>query len=340
MEVTRNVRLDEVGFKEQARVRLYKITDMISEKVILLLTVLSALMIVFIFIFILQRSLKVFSVNGIGFVTKTGFDQQINEAFTAPGDQPVWTFGALGLLVGSLITTLGSLLIAVPMGVGTAIVISELAPEWIKRLLQSVIRLLASIPSVVYGLLGLLIVVPLIKKLFITSALQIKFIKYFQMDGKSMLAGVLVLSLMTLPIITALSVDAINAVPKKFKEASLALGLSHWRTIVKVIIPAAKSGILAGVVLGMGRAIGEAIALNMVTGGIGYLPNPAFGLPFFLTPVMPLAAAIVKKAEAMSVPSIESALFACGVVLLATTTILSVMTKVVEFTVKRRQGLE
>ena len=327
-------------FNEQSRVRLSRIFDAVSEKIILFLTVLSALMIVFIFYFILQKSWEIFKINGFGFITQTGFDQQINEAFNAPGNAPVWGFGALGLLLGSLLTTLGSLLIAVPMGIGTAIVIAELAPSWMKRLLQSVVRLLASIPSVIFGLLGLLIVVPFIKAAFITTELQILFIKYFQMDGKSMLAGILVLSLMILPIIVALSVDAINAVPKKYKEASLALGLSHWRTITKVIIPAAKSGILAGVVLGMGRAIGEAIALNMVTGGIGFIPNPAHGLPFFLTPVLPLAAAIVKKAEAMSVPSIESALFACGVVLLATTTLLSILTKIVEFTVRRRQGLE
>lgn len=340
MELTRNVRLDDVGIKEHTRVRFFKITDFISEKVILLLTILSALMIVFIFYFILQKSWKIFSINGFGFITQTGFDQQVKDAYLAPGDQPVWKFGALSLLVGSLLTTLGALMIAVPMGIGTAIVISELAPSWIKRLLQSVIRLLASIPSVVYGLLGLLIIVPLIKNLFITTELQIEFIKYFQMDGKSVLAGVLVLSLMILPIITALSVDAINAVPKKFKEASLALGLSHWRTIVKVIIPSAKSGILAGVVLGMGRAIGEAIALTMVTGGLSYMPNLAHGLSFFLSPVLPLAAAIVKKSESISVPSIESALFACGVVLLATTTILSILTKIVEFSVRRGQGLE
>lgn len=340
MELAGNARTENITSVEQARVRFSRVKDFVSEKVILFLTILSAIMILFIFFFILLKSWDIFKINGLGFVTNTGFDKQINDAFNAPGDKPVWEFGALGLLVGSLLTTLGSLLIAVPMGIGTAIVISELAPSWIRRLLQSVVRLLASIPSVVFGLLGLLIVVPVIKSVFITTELQIKFIKYFQMDGKSMLAGILVLSLMILPIIVALSVDAINTVPKKFKEASLALGLSHWRTIVKVILPAAKSGILAGIVLGMGRAIGEAIALNMVTGGIGFLPNPAHGLPFFLTPVMPLAAAIVKKAEAMSVPSIEAALFACGVVLLLTTTILSLFTRIVEYSVKRRQGLE
>ncbi len=325
---------------ESTRVKISRVADAVSEKIILFFTVLSAIIIVFIFYFILQKSWEIFKINGLGFVTQTGFDRQINDAFYAPGDTPVWIFGALGLLLGSLLTTLGALLIAVPMGMGTAIVIAELAPVWIRNLLQSVVRLLASIPSVVFGLLGLLIVVPLIKKAFITTELQIQFIKYFQMDGKSLLAGILVLSLMILPIIVALSVDAINAVPRKYKEASLALGLSHWRTITKVMLPAAKSGILAGVVLGMGRAIGEAIALNMVTGGIGFVPNPAHGLPFFLTPVLPLAAAIVKKAEAMSVPSIEAALFACGVVLLATTTVLGILTKIVEYTVKRRQGLE
>jgi phosphate transport system permease protein len=340
MEITGKLRTDSVALKEQTRIKISRVKDFVSEKVILILTIFSAIMILFIFAFILMKSWEIFRVNGLGFVTHTGFDQQINEAFNAPGDKPVWEFGAFGLLVGSLLTTLGALLIAVPMGIGTAIVIAELAPSWIKRLLQSIIRLLASIPSVIFGLLGLLIVVPLIKKAFITTELQLEFIKFFQMDGKSMLAGILVLSLMILPIIVALSVDAINTVPKKFKEASLALGLSHWRTIVKVIIPAAKSGILAGVVLGMGRAIGEAIALNMVTGGIGFVPNPAHGLPFFLTPVLPLAAAIVKKAEAMSVPSIEASLFACGVVLLITTTVLSIFTRIVEYSVKRRQGLE
>lgn len=340
LEIAEKIRPENPIISEKTRVRVSHITDAISEKVILFLTVLSALIIVFIFYFIVQKSWGIFKVNGLGFVTQTGFDKQINEAFYAPGNAPVWTFGALGLLLGSLLTTLGSLLIAVPMGIGTAIVIAELAPAWIRSLLQSVVRLLASIPSVIFGLLGLLIVVPLIKKAFVTTQLQILFIKYFQMDGKSLLAGILVLSLMILPIIVALSVDAINAVPKKYKEASLALGLSHWRTITRVIIPAAKSGILAGVVLGMGRAIGEAIALNMVTGGLGLIPDLSHGLSFFLTPVLPLAAAIVKKAEAMSVPSIQAALFASGVVLFATTTVLSILTKVVEYTVKRRQGLE
>lgn len=316
-----------------------RLFDIISEKIVLVLTILSAVMIVFIFIFIAQKSAGVLLKSGLGFVFKTGFDAQVAQAFVAMPDEQTWIFGAFGLLAGTLLTTVGALAIAVPMGIGTAIIISELAPAFIKRLLQSTIRLLAAIPSIVFGLLGMLVIIPFVKNTFITTELQIKFIKYFQMDGKSLLAGIIVLSLMILPIIVALSVDAINAVPVKYKEASLALGLSHWRTIVRVVIPSAKSGILAGVVLGTGRAMGEAIALSMVSGGVGNVPDVTHGFSFFLTPVLTLASAIVNKSEAMSSTSIESALFSCGVLLLLTSTLLSLSTRLVEFMVKRRQGL-
>jgi phosphate transport system permease protein len=337
--VIRNIAISEVQKNEKTSVRRAKLRDTVAEKVILFLTVMSALMIVFIFIFIIQKSIGVFRVNGLGFVTKAGFDQQVSDSILALPEDQTWVFGVLGLLTGSLLTTLGALLIALPMGIGTAVVISELSPVWTRKFLQSIVRLLAAIPSILFGLIGMLVVIPFIQKTFVTTELQLEYIRFFQMDGKSLLTGILVLSLMILPIIVALSVDAINAVPKKYKEASLALGLSNWRTIVKVILPSAKSGILAGTVLGMGRAMGEAIVLSMVSGGVGNIPNPAHGAGFLLTPVLTLASAIVNKSEAMSTPPIESALFGCGVVLLVTTTLLSISTRVVEYVVKRRQGL-
>lgn len=337
-QIAGNIAISEIT-REKSRVRYSKLKDAIAEKVILFLTIMSALMIVFIFIFIIQKSFGVFAKNGLGFIAKTGFDQQVADSFIALPAEQTWVFGILGLLAGSLLTTLGALLLAMPMGIGTAIVISELSPKWTRKFLQSVIRLLAAIPSIIFGLIGMLIVIPFIQKTFVTTELQLKYIQFFQMDGKSLLSGILVLSLMILPIIVALAVDAINAVPKKYMEASLALGLSRWRSIVKVVLPSAKSGILAGAVLGMGRAMGEAIALSMVTGGVGNIPNPAHGMGFLLTPVLTLASAIVNKSEAMSVPPIESALFGCGVVLLLTTTVLSISTRVVEYVVKRRQGL-
>ena len=334
------IRNDWILGGEKLRVKIAKFRDNVCETGIFILTASSALIFVFIFIFIFLKAREVFWVNGADFILKSGFDAQVREAFNAPADQPVWHFGALGLLLGSILTTLGALVFAVPLGILTAIVITELSPEWMKGLLQSFIRLLASIPSVIYGLVGLLVVVPFIQERFITSGMQIEYIKSFQLSGNSLLAGVLVLSVMITPIIVALSVDAINAVPHRYKEASLALGLSHWRTIVKVIIPAAKSGILAGIILGTGRAIGEALALSMVSGGIGNIPDPAHGFVFFLTPVLTLASAIINKAESMSVPSINSALFACGVLLLITCTTLSLFTRIVERVIRRREGLE
>jgi len=340
MDIVNNQKMLTASRSEKNRVRLSQVRDRICEAGVLVLTAISALIIVFIFLFILNRAWEIFKVNGLGFILNKGFDQQLSNAYYASAESPQWIFGALGLLIGTLTTTLGALIIAIPMGLGTAIVITELAPSWMKTFLQSVVRLLASIPSIVFGLLGLMIIVPFILNNFVNVDMQIKYINFFQLTGHSMLAGVIVLSIMITPIIIALSVDAINAVPKKFKEASLALGLSHWRTIVKVILPAAKSGIIAGIILGTGRAIGEAIALSMVSGGVGNIPNPAHGPVFFLTPVLTLASAIVNKSEAMSTPTIEAALFACGVVLLITSTTLSLLTKIVEIIVKRGEGIE
>jgi len=183
-----------------------------------------------------------------------------------------------------------------------------------------------------------MVVVPFIQSNFISSAMQIKYISRFQLSGNSLLAGILVLSIMIVPIIISLSVDAIKAVPYRYKEASLALGLTYWRTIVKVVLPAAKSGIFAGIILGMGRAMGEAIALSMVCGNIGNIPRASDGPVFFLTPVLTLASAIVNKSEMMSVNSIQSALFACGLVLLLASIFVSLCARLVEYLVLRSEG--
>ncbi|MFZ7102142.1 MAG: phosphate ABC transporter permease subunit PstC [Peptococcaceae bacterium] len=326
------------SFVKRAKVSAF--FDSCWEKLIYLFTILSALMIVLIFIFILSKSWNIFAVNGFGLFTKTGFEEQIRNAYHASADQPVWEFGFLSLIIGTLATTLGALVIAIPAGVGTAVIIAEMSWGWRKRFLESSVRLLASIPSVIYGLVGLMVMVPFIKQHLLTVDMQIKYLKYFQLTGRSMLAGIIVLSFMIVPMIIALSVDAINAVPKRYREASLALGLTKWRTITQVVIPAAKSGILAGIILATGRGIGEAIALSMVSGGIAVLPKLSHGFVFLFTPVLPLASAIVNKSQAIAVPSIEAALFACGVVLLIICALLSICTRIVETIVRRRQGLE
>jgi phosphate transport system permease protein len=329
---------------QKSHIKFNKILDAFFEKVIYFLTIISACMVIFIFIFIILRAWDVLKTSGLDFVFSTGFGKQIDEAYADVNHSTAYLYGAFELVIGSLLTVIGSLVIAIPLGIGTATVISELAPRWIAGPIKSIVRLLASIPSVIFGLVGLMIVVPFILNNFINYDIQEKFAKkpepIFLMGG-SLLAGIIVLSIMILPIIIALSVDALNAVPYKYKEASLALGLSHWRTIVKVIIPAAKSGILAGIILGTGRAMGEAIALTMTVGAVAYIPQFTDGVNgYFLSPVLPIAAAIVNKASLMSAPPVESALFACGILLLITCASLSLFSRLVEYIIKRREGIE
>ncbi len=253
-----------------------------------------------------------------------------------------WALRFLFLLSATIFTTIGALIISMPVGIGAAIVICEFSNKAIGTFIQSIVRLLACIPSIIYGLIGIVIIVPFIKGTFITPELQIQYLSdpilRMQLSGKSMLAGIIILAIMIMPTITALSADAIRAVPRAYKEAGLAIGMSHWRVIQKIILPAAKSGILAGCILATGRGTGEAIALSMVSGGISNIPQTAHGGVFLLTPVLTLASAIVNKSEAMSVPSIQSALFSCGVVLLLISTFLSLSTKLIERVVRGDEG--
>ena len=317
-----------------------RLKDRLFEIGLFIFTALCAVVLIFILVFILKQSFEVFKASGFKFLTEGGFSQQISTAFNASESETSYVFGGWGLAVGTLLTTLGALLLAVPLGVGTAIVICEFAPYKLREMLSSVVRLLACLPSIIYGLVGLMIIVPLIGRWFITTDMQIKYITDpvlpMQLDGKSLLAGIIVLTMMLLPIITILSVDAIKAVPKMYKEAAFALGYSHWKVIWKVMLPAAKAGIMAGVILAAGRGTGEAIALSMVCGGISNVPQLTHGGVFFLTPVLTLSSAIVNKSEAMSIPAIESALFACAAVLLLTSVVLSLSTKAVEHLVSNK----
>ena len=163
-------------------------------------------------------------------------------------------FGGLPLLYGSLMITFGALLIAIPIGVCTAIFVSEVLPYYLRDPIKSIIELLASIPSVIYGFIGLLIVVP-----FISSFFGV-------VSGQTALTASLILSLMTIPTIVSVSGEIISAVPKSYKQAALGLGATKWETIKSVVLPISKSGILASVMLGFGRAIGETIAVSMVAG--------------------------------------------------------------------------
>jgi phosphate transport system permease protein len=181
-----------------------------------------------------------------------------------PTVTPAPQFGVLPLVLGTLWVSIFAILIALPPGLGVAIYMSELAGERVRKLLKPTIELLAGIPSVVYGFFGLVVLVPLIQK---TLHLPV---------GETALAGSLILAIMALPTIITIAEDAMRNTPKSMREASLALGATHWQTIYKVIIPYAASGISAAVVLGIGRAIGETMAVMMVTGNAAVMPHSLF----------------------------------------------------------------
>jgi len=180
-------------------------------------------------------------------------------------------YGILPFILTSIYGTFGAILIGVPIGFLTAVYLSKMASPRVKSTMQSAVSLLAGIPSVVYGLVGMLVLVPGIPKLFDVP------------DGASLLAAIIVLAVMILPSIIKLSVTALDAVPKEYEDASLALGATPVETYFKVSVPAAKSGIAAAVVLGVGRAIGEAMAVMMVAGNVPNMPDSLFQSVRFLT---------------------------------------------------------
>ena len=180
-------------------------------------------------------------------------------------------YGILPFILTSVYGTAGAIALGVPVGFLTAVYLSKAAPKRVKQALEAAVSLLAGIPSVVYGLVGMLVLVPGIRSLFRVP------------DGASLLAAILVLAVMILPSIIKVSVTALDAVPKEYEDASLALGATKIETCFRVSVPAAKSGIAASVVLGVGRAIGEALAVMMVSGNASNMPTSIFESVRFLT---------------------------------------------------------
>jgi len=319
-------------------------SEAIPKYLIYLFATISIAIIIFIFIFVFHKASPVIIESGLSLVTEGGFDRQMNEAiyqaYYAADEEPLLQFGYLGLIWGTLITTLTALLFATLIGIGAAIIICEYTSGWISSALIAVVRLLASVPSVVFGLIGIITVVPLIERLFVTVDMQIEYLHLFYMSGRNVLSAAIVLTFMIVPMVISLSIDAINAVPHMQKETGFAFGMSKFRVIYKIILPGARSGITAGVILGAGRGIGEAIAVLMVCGGLGILPSAALGFANFLAPTLPLASSIIFNSYIFGLYAPETALFASAALLLTIGAILSITAKLVEKRLRRMAGYD
>ena len=234
-----------------------------------------------------------------------------------PTSQPVAQMGILPLILGTLWVSLGAILIALPFGLATAIYMAEIADERVRKVLKPMVELLAGIPSVVYGFFGLIVVVPMIQEWF---GLPV---------GETALAGSIILGIMALPTIITITEDAIRTTPRSMKEASLALGATNWQTIYKVILPYSVSGISAAVILGIGRAMGETMAVLMVTGNAAVIPHT------LLEPVRTIPATIAAElGEAPQGGLHYEALFVLGCILFLMTLVLNLS---VEYILSKRK---
>ena len=211
-------------------------------------------------------------ISGIPAIREIGlFNFLFGKEWASTAAEP--SFGILPFILTSIYGTAGAIILGVPIGFMTAVYLAKLAPPAVKKAASSAVSLLAGIPSVVYGLVGMLVLVPGIRKLFNVP------------DGASLLAAIIVLAIMILPSIIKVSITALEAVPKEYEDASLALGATPVETYFKVSVPAAKSGIAAAVVLGVGRAIGETMAVMMVSGNAANMPSLFESVRFLTTAV-------------------------------------------------------
>lgn len=222
-------------------------------------------------------------IKGTPALERVGVTDLLFKTVWGPTANPA-SYGILYIILTSIVGTAAAVLIGVPVGLMTAVFITEVANKKLAAVVQPAVELLAAIPSVIYGLLGMMLLNPLMyrieKRIFAGST------THQFTGGSNLLSAIIVLAIMILPTVISISVSSLRAVPSHLKSASLALGATHMQTVFKVMIPAAKSGIMTGVVLGIGRAIGEAMAINMVAGGSVNLPLPFNSVRFLTTQIV------------------------------------------------------
>jgi len=266
-----------------------KVKEFIIEKLIFASGIASIVFVVLIFVFLLREGVSVLKSTSVGAF--------LGGRFWYPISDPA-RLGILPLILGSLLVTAGAIVLAVTLGIAAAFYIAVVAPPKVRAVLKSGVEILAAIPSVVLGFLGITLLVPFLKHAF------------GRPTGLTALAGSIMLAFMALPTIISISEDAISAVPREYKEGALALGATHWQTLTRVIVHGAMPGIIAAAMLGIGRVIGETMAVMMVTGNAAVIPTS------LVQPVRTLTATIAAEmGEAAKGSPHYFALFAVGVVL-------------------------
>jgi phosphate transport system permease protein len=270
-------------------------------------------------LFILKEAWPSFAHNGLAWFGPGGnADTQIQAIFTSSdlNQAPQFLIRAWPLIWSTILTTACAVAISFVCSLFVAVFMVEFAPTPLKMVLEPVVRLLASVPSVIYGLVGVMVLVPFIGNHLITQSEKASVTPVIQLSGPSLLAAIVILTVMISPIMIAIFAEGLRQVPRGWLEGSLALGVNRWRTFWRIAVVTARPAMIAGTVLATARALGESVMLSMVSGTIAFAPNPADGLIFFYEPSRGLAPTILHNTDELSAPPMKHTLFAFAAVLL------------------------
>jgi phosphate transport system permease protein len=303
-------------------------SDQRAERMLGALACAVLLVIILMVVFVAKEAWPTFKHNGLSWLLPGGnVDEQINTMVNAGANAPAsdYHLRAWPLIWGTVVTTGLAVLFGLVFAVLASIFIVEFAPDRLRAVVVPVVRLLAAVPSVIYGLIGVLVLVPFVGNHIIShdDKKSVEFV--VQLSGASLLVSVVILTVMIVPIMIAICVDALYAVPRGWKEGAIALGVNRWRAMWTVSIRATRPAIIAAAVLACARALGEAIMLSMVSGSVGFAPNPFDGPRLFLLePLRPLASTIVEDAESLQAPAVRSTVYAFALLLLFSSLFLSI----------------
>jgi phosphate transport system permease protein len=300
------------------------------------------LVIVLMIVFVAVRAWPSLQANGwVSWLGVGGnVDDQLGKMIQTGQDPPAAAYHlrAWPLIYGTILTTTVAVVVGLAFSLFAAIFIVEFAPARMRGIVVPAVRLLAAVPSVIYGLIGILVLSPFVGNHLISQDRKASVQNVVQLDGTGVLVAIVVLTVMITPIMIAIVVDALRAIPPAWTEGAAALGANRWEAMWTVSVRAARPAIVAAAVLACARALGEAVALSMVSGSRGFSPNPIDGITYIFEPIRPLAASMVENVDAINAPAVRSSIYAFALLLLLSSFALSVGGYVAKLPM-RRQGL-
>jgi phosphate transport system permease protein len=302
-------------------------TDRRAERSLGALSALVGVGVVAMVVFVAIRAWPIFEHNGLSWLGSGGsLETQVANMQATSVDPPASAFllRAWPLIYGTLLTSFIAVALGLVVAVLTSLFIVELAPARVRSVVIPVIRLLASVPSVIYGLIGILVLVPFVGNDLITTHERASVQNTVELTGAGLLVTVVILTLMITPIMVALICEALASAPPSWREGAVALGLNPVRAVRAVTLRAIRPAIVAAAVLATARALGEAVMIQMVSGGRSFVPTPGDGWPFLFEPLRTLASSIVDYHEGVGAPALHAALYAFALLLLFSALVLSV----------------